>query len=128
MGYTVVDLFAGAGGFSRGFRDVGFDVALGVEIDVNAARTYSYNFPGAVMIVDDVRNIRGEDIIKYIGASPDVVIGGSPCEAFTEANPRRARDPLDRLYVDELGRLTLEFIRLVGELSLGSLFLRTWFT
>ncbi len=116
-GYTVVDLFAGgAGGFSRGFRDVGFDVALGVEVDINAARTFSYNFPEAVMITDDIRNVSGKDIIKYIGGRPDVIIGGSPCEAFTETNPRRARDPLDRLYVDELGRLTLEFIRLVGEL------------
>ncbi len=102
-GYTVVDLFAGAGGFSRGFRDVGFDVTLGVEVDVNAARTYSYNFPEAVMLIDDIRDVRGgEDIIKYIGGRPDVVIGGSPCEAFTETNPRRAEDPLDRLYVDEL--------------------------
>jgi len=116
MNYVVVDLFAGAGGFSRGFLDAGFDVALGVEIDSNAARTYSYNFPNAVMLLDDIRDINGTDIIKYIGGKPDVVIGGSPCEAFTETNPRRARDPLDRLYVDELGRLTLEFIRLVGEL------------
>ena len=116
MGYTVIDLFAGAGGFSRGFKDAGFDIILGVEIDTNAARTYSYNFPSAVMIIDDVRNIRGEDIMKYIGDRPDVIIGGSPCEAFTETNPRRAKDPLDRLYVDELGRLTLEFIRLIGEL------------
>ena len=116
MNYVVVDLFAGAGGFSRGFLDAGFDVALGVEIDSNAARTYSYNFPNAVMLLDDIRDISGTDIIKYIGGKPDVVIGGSPCEAFTETNPRRARDPLDRLYVDELGRLTLEFIRLVGEL------------
>ncbi|BDR92780.1 restriction endonuclease subunit M [Vulcanisaeta souniana JCM 11219] len=116
MGYTVVDLFAGAGGFSRGFLDAGFDVALGIEIDGNAARTYSYNFPNAVMLLNDIRNVNGEDIIKYIGSRPDVIIGGSPCEAFTETNPRRAKDPLDRLYVDELGRLTLEFIRLVGEL------------
>lgn len=94
-GYTVVDLFAGgAGGFSRGFRDVGFDVALGVEVDINAARTFSYNFPEAVMITDDIRNVSGKDIIKYIGGRPDVIIGGSPCEAFTETNPRRARDHL----------------------------------
>lgn len=116
MTYTVVDLFAGAGGFSRGFKDVGFDVALGVEIDFNAARTFSHNFPNAVMLVSDIREVRGEDIIKYVGGRPDVVIGGSPCEAFTETNPKRAREPLDRLYVDDLGKLTLEFIRLVGEL------------
>ncbi len=117
MVYIVVDLFAGAGGFSRGFKDVGFDIALGVEIDYHAARTFSHNFPKAVVLLEDIRRVRGEDIIKYIGERPDVVIGGSPCEPFTEANPRRMPDPLDRLYTDELGRLTLEFIRLVGELK-----------
>ncbi|MFB6470222.1 MAG: DNA cytosine methyltransferase [Vulcanisaeta sp. AZ3] len=116
MPYKVIDLFAGAGGFSRGFLDAGFDIALGGEVDNDAARTYSYNFPSAVVLRDDVRNVSGYDVIKYIGGRPDVVIGGSPCEAFTEVNPRRARNPLDRLYVDELGKLTLEFIRLVGEL------------
>ena len=32
--YTVVDLFCGAGGLSRGFMDAGFDVVLGVDFDV----------------------------------------------------------------------------------------------
>ena len=39
------------------------------------------------------------------------------CEPFTAANPMRYPDPLDRLYRDPIGRLTLEFIRLVGELK-----------
>lgn len=47
----------------------------------------------------------------------DVIIGSPPCEPFTKANPRRMPDPLDRLYVDPLGQLTLHFIRLVGELK-----------
>lgn len=112
---TVVDLFAGAGGFSIGFRDAGFDVVLGLDIDYDAVRTFSFNFPKAIAIRADARDVSGRDILKYVG-DVDVVIGGPPCEAYTEANPRRMPDPLDRLYVDELGQLTLEFIRLVGEL------------
>lgn len=110
-----MDLFSGAGGFSRGFLDVGFEVVLGVDNDPNSARTFSYNFPKAVVLTMDIRRVKGIDIAKYVGR-PDVVIGGSPCEAFTPTNPGRMSDPLDRLYLDELGRLTLEFIRLVGEL------------
>ncbi|MGC8972973.1 MAG: DNA cytosine methyltransferase, partial [Thermoproteus sp.] len=52
--YNVVDLFAGGGGFSRGFADAGFRVVLGVEVDANAARTYSYNFPRAIVLEEDV--------------------------------------------------------------------------
>ena len=113
--YTVVDLFSGAGGFSIGFRDVGFEVAAGLDIDEDAVRTFSVNFPKAVVVKADARDVKGSDLVKYVG-DVDVVIGGPPCEAYTEANPRRMREPLDRLYADPLGSLTLEFIRLVGEL------------
>ena len=112
----VVDLFSGAGGFSAGFRDAGFEVVLGLDIDLDSVRSFSLNFPKAVTIREDARLIRGSDIVKYVG-DVDVVIGGPPCEAYTGANPRRMSEPLDRLYSDELGQLTLEFIRLVGELK-----------
>lgn len=112
----VVDLFAGGGGFSRGFAEAGYKVALGVEIDANAARTYSYNFPRAVVLQEDVASISYREIERYAG-KVDIVIGGSPCEPFTATNPRRMEDPLDRLYTDPLGQLTLHFIRLVGEVQ-----------
>jgi DNA (cytosine-5)-methyltransferase 1 len=111
----VVDLFSGAGGFSRGFKEAGFKVVLGVDINHDAVRTYSTNFPEAVALEEDVRHVSGEDITELVGR-PDVVIGGPPCEAFTAANPFRMREPLERLYFDERGNLTLEFVRLVGEL------------
>ncbi|NPA23544.1 MAG: DNA cytosine methyltransferase [Crenarchaeota archaeon] len=117
MVYRVIDLFCGAGGFSRGFRDAGFRIVLGVDNDSSCVRTYSFNFPEAVALEEDVRYISGRDLLKLVGDRPDVVIGGSPCEPFTGVNPRRLSDPLDRLYVDELGQLTLHFIRLVGELQ-----------
>ncbi len=117
MKFYVVDLFCGAGGFSRGFRDVGFLVKLGIDIDYNCVRTFSLNFPESIVIHGDIRNITGLDMVRIVGRRPDVVIGGSPCEPFTAVNPRRMDDPLDRLYVDELGQLTLHFIRIVGELQ-----------
>jgi len=115
--FTVVDLFCGAGGFSRGFRDVGFKVKLGVDIDPICVKTFSFNFPESIVLQCDIRELTGRDIIRLVGKVPDVVIGGSPCEPFTAVNPRRMEDPLDRLYVDELGQLTLHFIRIVGEIQ-----------
>ncbi len=116
--YIVIDLFCGAGGFSRGFQDTGkFEIRLGVDLDTHCVRTFSFNFKRAVVLCEDIRSITGRDILKYLDQKPHVVIGGSPCEPFTGVNPYRMPDPLDRLYVDELGQLTLHFIRLVGELE-----------
>lgn len=34
MSYSVVDLFCGAGGLSKGFMDAGFDIKIGVDFDI----------------------------------------------------------------------------------------------
>lgn len=116
MKLKVIDLFCGAGGFSRGFRDAGFNVALGLDNDVACGKSYKVNFPNAIVIVEDIRGIAGSDIMYLVGKEYSVVIGSPPCEPFTAANPNREASPLDRLYKDPLGKLTLEFIRIVGEL------------
>lgn len=115
---VVVDLFCGAGGFSRGFKEAGFTILFGIDNDDACARSFKVNFPEAVTIAEDIKEVSGNDIEYFINRKHiDVVIGGPPCEPFTGANPRRYTDPLDRLYKDPMGRLTLEFIRLVGELK-----------
>ena len=113
----VLDLFSGAGGFSRGFSDKGFDIIMGIDNDRNAIRSFKANFPGAVALQEDIQDIEPRDIISILGARPGIIIGGPPCEPFTGANPERLRDPLDRLYKDPVGRLVLHFIRIVSELE-----------
>ncbi|BBG24442.1 DNA cytosine methyltransferase [Sulfuracidifex tepidarius] len=118
MVLKIVDLFSGAGGFAEGFRlSSGFEIKLAVEINSSASKTYSLNFPDAVVLQEDIRDISASDIRYLIGGNPDVVIGSPPCEPFTAANPMRMTNPLDRLYEDQQGSLTLEFIRLVEGLS-----------
>lgn len=112
----VVDLFCGGGGFSRGFKVAGFRIAFGLDVDPTCGKTYKANFPEAITLVEDIRDINGSDILYLVGKNPDIVIGSPPCEPFTGANPNREKDPLDRLYKDPMGTLTLEYIRLVGEL------------
>lgn len=114
--YTVIDLFAGAGGFTRGFVDSGFKILLAIENHEIVAETYKANFPDAYVIVEDIKKVHTKDVLDIIGESPDVIIGGPPCEAFTRANPRRRKNPLERLYEDPLGVLVLHFIRFVGDL------------
>ncbi|MGC9130743.1 MAG: DNA cytosine methyltransferase [Pyrobaculum sp.] len=114
--YNVVDLFAGGGGFGLGFAKAGFKIRVAVDVDRDAARTYSTNHGNTVVMQEDVRLISYRDLLKYSG-TVDVVIGSPPCEPFTAANPERMEEPADRLYVDPAGQLTLEFIRLVGEIG-----------
>jgi len=115
--FKVVDLFCGAGGFFRGFQETGhFESALGVDSLPAAARTYKANFREAIVVAEDIKGVSSGLILKLIGR-PHVVIGSPPCEPFTGSNPRRMREPLDRLYSDPQGRLTLDFIRLVGDLK-----------
>ncbi len=115
--YIAIDLFSGGGGFARGFKEAGFDIALAVDNDEACGETYKLNFPEAIVFVEDIRDINGDDIRYLLGFQPDIVIGSPPCEPFTGANPRRESDPLDRIYKDPLGTLTLEFIRIIGEVK-----------
>ncbi len=112
----VLDLFSGGGGFSRGFMDAGFEIVGAVERGYWEAETFRYNFPRAHVWNTDIRELHADDVLQTIGR-PDIVIGGPPCEAFTGANARRMKDPIDRLYVDLRGRLVLHFIRMVGDLE-----------
>jgi len=114
----VVDLFSGAGGFARGFKEAGFEIVAAVDNGESAAVTYKYNFPLATVIIEDIKELSASDILHNASIKEtDVVIGSPPCEPFTGANPRRELDPLDRLYKDPMGILTIEFVRLVGELK-----------
>lgn len=116
--YLLVDLFCGAGGFSLGFYLTNrFRHVLAIDNYPPAAKTYKQNFPEAIVIAEDIKDVDGSTIFDLVGKDIDVVIGSPPCEPFTGANPRREKDPFDRLYKDPIGRLTLYFIRLVGVLK-----------
>jgi len=118
MCYNVIDLFCGAGGFSKGFQDIGFNIVLGIDNFEPVAKTFKLNFPNAIVICEDIKSIYSDEIQSYFkGKIPHVVIGSPPCEPFTAANPNRRERPLDRLYVDPQGQLTLEFIRIVKQLK-----------
>lgn len=112
--YKVLDLFCGAGGFSLGFIVWGFKVVLGVDVDWVASETYRENIKVDVLC-EDVRSVHALDIKEIVGDDVDVVIASPPCEPFTGANPRREVSVLDRLYNDEVGRLFLHTIRIIGD-------------
>lgn len=78
----VIDLFCGAGGFSLGFKQAGFDIILGVDNWEMATRTYAKNI-GARIWKRDVTNLDPESLPEC-----DVLIGSPPCPDFSVARYR----------------------------------------
>lgn len=75
---NVIDLFCGAGGFSKGFEQAGFDVRYGIDLWRDAIVTYRHNFPKAVAVNQDITEISGSDILAATNLSAedvDVIIG-----------------------------------------------------
>lgn len=99
-GLTVVDLFAGAGGLSEGFRQAGFRVLLGTDSDPDACATFQRNFPEAVALYGDIRKADIKRRVIEVARAADVVVGGPPCQAFSQVrnHTRYIEDPRNALY------------------------------
>lgn len=100
--YNVLDLFCGAGGLSRGFMDAGFNVAIGVDFDDMALKTFAANHKNSLALKLDLFNHDNikvlQNIIKDNGIKIDVLVGGPPCQGFSLAGPRRIDDSRNKLY------------------------------
>lgn len=100
--YTVLDLFSGAGGLSRGFMDAGFNVVLGVDFDDAALKTFKENHGKAeVMKLDlfDHNNIyKIQEFLQKKEIRLDVLVGGPPCQGFSLAGKREENDDRNKLY------------------------------
>ncbi len=98
--FTVVDLFCGAGGLSEGFRQAGCTIRAGVDHDPDAVATFAHNFPEAEAICGDVRKPDIRRRLMQVAAGCDVVIGGPPCQAFSQVrnHVRLIDDPRNSLY------------------------------
>jgi DNA (cytosine-5)-methyltransferase 1 len=94
--FRVVDLFAGCGGLTEGLRQTGRFTPVGaVEVNLYAAATYAANFGGD-------EHIHHGDIKEWLdeGAAPeaDVVVGGPPCQGFSNLGKRLEDDPRNQLW------------------------------
>ena len=85
----VIDLFAGVGGLSLGFENCGFDVVLANEDDESIAAAYKANHKGTRMIVGDITSLDLEKTFGPYQGQIDVVIGGPPCQGFSQKGQRK---------------------------------------
>lgn len=87
-----MDLFAGAGGLSFGFQQTGgFKLVAAAEINKNARETYKANIVSDTENFVFINNVRGYDfsaLNEDVGGI-DVVIGGPPCQGFSNANRQK---------------------------------------
>ncbi len=84
----VIDFFCGAGGFSEGFRQAGFDTVCAVDKWLPAVKTYKINKPKAKTILDDVLRISLLPDKEFDELIPDteIILGSPPCVAFSNSN------------------------------------------
>lgn len=99
--FTMVDFFCGAGGLSLGFVEEGFNIKLANDIQDVCIETYKYNhpeLPTSKIIEGDIKEIV-DNVDNYIDTDIDIVVGGPPCQGFSEANRQRViDDPRNELY------------------------------
>jgi len=87
--YRVLDLFAGAGGLSLGFEQTGkFHVAVAVEKNLYAQQTYKKNHEHTT-ILEDILDITDYNSFQQQYGRFDVVMGGPPCQGFSNANRQK---------------------------------------
>lgn len=95
---TVIDLFSGCGGLSKGFIDAGYEIVAGLDNWEDALETFVFNHPGAKKIKIDLAKVVPRELEKKIGKRIDVVIGGPPCQGFSISGKRNPDDPRNLLY------------------------------
>lgn len=99
----LASLFTGAGGLDLGFERAGFHVIWANEYDPTIWETFEYNFPNTILDRRSIVDVPASEI-------PDVdgIIGGPPCQSWSEAGAGRGID-------DKRGKLFYDYIRLLKE-------------
>ena len=113
MVYTVIDLFAGAGGLTTGFHLAGFQTICAIDKNPKAIATFKHNYPQTQLVLaEDIRKVDAREIRLALQLEREeltAIIGGPPCQGFSRnipAEDRHLEDPQNQLY-----KTFLEFVR-----------------
>ena len=108
--YSVIDLFAGAGGLSLGFMQTAkYEIKVAFENNPDMQTTYKKNHPN----VEVMGNVCDADyaLIKKKYGDIDIVIGGPPCQGFSNANRQK------NTAISQNNMLVRQYIRAILELN-----------
>jgi len=112
----LLSLFCGVGGLDWGFENQGFEVGLALDKNPDSIKSYNHNRPqNPIGQVTDISELTVAQLDELYGGrfTPIGVIGGPPCQSFSQAN----RSPLED---DPRHELPLSYARLLGELNARS--------
>ena len=105
--FTFIEVCAGAGGLSKGFIDMGFHPLLLNDTNKYCIETLKMNHPGTNIIKGSMVDL---DLEKYKKLKIDVLMGGVPCQSFSQAGKRKG-------IKDDRGKLILHFIKMINILN-----------
>ncbi len=99
--FTIADFFCGAGGLSFGFSQENFKIILANDNDEDCVETYKLNHPEVTksrVFKEDIKTLIKKIDVKF-HKKIDVVVGGPPCQGFSNVNQQRIiDDPRNKLY------------------------------
>jgi DNA (cytosine-5)-methyltransferase 1 len=88
--HTSIDLFVGCGGMSIGLKKAGFENLLAVEWDASCCETFKANVNPRIL----------QCAIQEVETFPscDLLVGGPPCQGFSNLGERVPNDPRRQLW------------------------------
>lgn len=102
----IISLFSGCGGLDLGFERAGFEIPVANEYDKTIWETFKINHPKTRLIEGDIRQINESDFPSDV----DGIIGGPPCQSWSEAGALRGID-------DARGQLFFDYIRILRKVK-----------
>ena len=106
---NILSLFSGCGGLDLGFERAGFNIPVANEFDPAIYETFKANHPKTHLVEGDVRQITKENILPFVKGDIDGIIGGPPCQSWSEAGSLKGIE-------DARGQLFFDYIRLLREI------------
>ncbi len=89
----ILDLFCGCGGLSLGAKNAGFETALAIDNDPDLSSAFVLNFPDSPFLLANVQELDEPTLRNLLPHGVDGIVGGPPCQAFSEIGRRSRFDP-----------------------------------
>jgi DNA (cytosine-5)-methyltransferase 1 len=105
---AVFDFFCGCGGTSRGFQKAGMNIAFALDIDPDAKKTFTKNFPLTRFCNKSITKLTELDLQPTLDEhknSYKLFCGCAPCQPFTKQNTESRKYDTRRSLLSQFGKI-----------------------